>query len=392
MANKILIVDDDIDTLQLVGTMLERQGFQILAANNGLKAIELAQKDKPDLILLDVMMPGMDGYEVTRRLRTMENTAFIPIIMFTAKAQVDDKVEGFEAGADDYLTKPTHPAELIARVKKILTRPKTGALTIEDTSPTLATGQLIGVLASKGGLGVSTLALNLGVSIHQQTDQYVTVAELRPGQGDIGIYLGYAQPDGLSNLLRKPAAEIRLEDVESELITHGSGIQLLLSSSRPTDIDLMQATDQIEAITRHLISLSPYTVVDMGVGLPTANQRIAKLCDTIVVIVEPSRHSITQTNLLLSSLEDLGVSKDKVKVVLINRQRLEITIPANQLAQQIGIQLAGVLTPAPELFYQAATRHQPAVNHQPNSLVVNQINKLADSIATQDKEQTAQRA
>ncbi len=118
MANKILIVDDDFDTLHMVGKMLERHGFEIAAANNGEKAIQLAQTEHPDLIILDVMMPGMDGYEVTRKLRAIETTAYIPIILFTAKAQVDDKLEGFEAGADDYLTKPTHPAELIARVKE----------------------------------------------------------------------------------------------------------------------------------------------------------------------------------------------------------------------------------------------------------------------------------
>ena len=77
MDKKILIVDDDIDTLQLVGTMLERQGFKILAANNGEKAITLAQGEIPDLIILDVRMPGMDGYEVTRRLRAVESTAYI---------------------------------------------------------------------------------------------------------------------------------------------------------------------------------------------------------------------------------------------------------------------------------------------------------------------------
>ena len=106
MAEKILVVDDDIDTLRLVGLMLQRQGYQIVAASNGQQALQMAHAEKPDLILLDVMMPDMDGYEVTRRLRADTQTNTIPIIMFTAKTQVDDKVTGFEAGADDYLAKP----------------------------------------------------------------------------------------------------------------------------------------------------------------------------------------------------------------------------------------------------------------------------------------------
>jgi pilus assembly protein CpaE len=112
MTEKILIVDDDIDTLKLVGLMLERQGYQISVASNGSIGLSKAATEIPDLILLDVMMPDLDGYEVTKKLRADPSLASIPIIMFTAKTMVDDKVAGFEAGVDDYLTKPTHPAEL----------------------------------------------------------------------------------------------------------------------------------------------------------------------------------------------------------------------------------------------------------------------------------------
>ncbi len=122
MAEKILIIDDDVDTLKLVGLMLERQGYRIAVASNGTLGISRAAAEKPDLILLDVMMPDLDGYEVTRRLRADPALAHIPIIMFTAKSMVDDKVAGFEAGVDDYLTKPTHPAELTAHVKAVLSR------------------------------------------------------------------------------------------------------------------------------------------------------------------------------------------------------------------------------------------------------------------------------
>ena len=122
MAEKILIVDDDVDSLKLIGMMLQRQGYEIVAASNGQQALARARADEPELIILDVMMPDMDGYEVCRRLRHDSTTQAIPIIMFTAKTLVDDKVAGFEAGADDYLTKPTHPSELQSHVKALLAR------------------------------------------------------------------------------------------------------------------------------------------------------------------------------------------------------------------------------------------------------------------------------
>ncbi len=126
MAQRILIVDDDPRALELIGLILSGQGYEVRQAGNGMAALEQARAGLPDLIILDVMMPDMDGFEVTRRLRADPQTAHIPIVMFTAKTMVDDKVTGFEAGADDYLSKPVHPAELVARVKAVLARGRQG--------------------------------------------------------------------------------------------------------------------------------------------------------------------------------------------------------------------------------------------------------------------------
>src|SRR5512136_2728938 len=157
MVEKILIIDDDLDTLKLVGLMLQKQGYQIVAANNGPQGLTQAETENPDLILLDVMMPEMDGYEVTKRLRANPLTTNTPILMFTAKTQLDDKVTGFEAGADDYLTKPTHPSELHAHVKALLARTSKGKLSTTPL-PTDVPSMTIGVLAPRGGQGVSTVA------------------------------------------------------------------------------------------------------------------------------------------------------------------------------------------------------------------------------------------
>src|SRR3990172_4148731 len=154
MADKILIVDDDLDTLKLVGLILQRHGYQIAAANGGMQALNKVAAEHPDIILLDLMMPDLDGYEVTRRIRANALLAHIPIIMFTAKTLLDDKVAGFEAGADDYLTKPTHPAELVAHVKALLARSQAArAATGGDHA------RMIAFLAGKGGVGTSTIAL-----------------------------------------------------------------------------------------------------------------------------------------------------------------------------------------------------------------------------------------
>ena len=361
--------------------ILIRNGFKILASNNWEKALQIVEEEKPDLILLDVMMPGMDGYEVTRKLRAMENTAFIPIILFTAKAQVDDKLEGFEAGADDYLTKPTHPAELIARVNTILTRPKTGTLSMgEDTAPSIEDANVVGIIAAKGGIGVSTLAINLAVSVHNQTNDYVTLAELRPGLGSIGLQLGYRKSDALNNLLQKSTGDILLRDVERELVTHGSGIQILLASYNPIDAQLSSKTDQIETVVKHLPRISKGTILDLGSGLTEINRRILPICTQVLVVVEPLTSTIIQTKALINNLKELGVAEHSIYPVLVNRIRLEISVPNSQVQQELGIQLGGVIMPAPELAVQAASRNEPIVTYQPDSITTRQFQKLAEVV------------
>jgi DNA-binding response OmpR family regulator len=120
MANKILVVDDDFRTLKLVGLVLDQEGYDVLAAESGEEGLEKARAQDPDLIILDIRMPGLDGYEVAQRLRSDPATADVPILMLTARAELEDRMTGFEVGADDYLIKPIHRRELISRVESVL--------------------------------------------------------------------------------------------------------------------------------------------------------------------------------------------------------------------------------------------------------------------------------
>ncbi|MBR3305210.1 MAG: response regulator transcription factor [Christensenellaceae bacterium] len=119
MTNKVLMIDDDENICRLVKLNLEKEGFQVLVAYDGESGLDLVSRENPDLILLDIMMPGMDGVEVLRQIRKDRTT---PVIMLTAKADTFDKVLGLELGADDYITKPFDTKELTARIKAVIRR------------------------------------------------------------------------------------------------------------------------------------------------------------------------------------------------------------------------------------------------------------------------------
>jgi len=377
MPEKILIVDDDLETLRLVGLMLQRQGYQVVAANNGNQAMTVAHTEMPDLIVLDVMMPDMDGYQVTRQLRAKPETANVPILMFTAKSQVDDKVVGYEAGVDDYLTKPVHPVELVARIKALLSRGKG-----RKNGGPAEKGYTIGVLAPKGGLGVSTMVLNLALAYYQRIKLDLIGAEMFPGHGSWGVELGFANPAGLCNLLRLKSPEITAALVERELIRTTYGIRLLMASNHKKDIELATSVAQIEQVITQLQQLTRLLLLDLGtMGLPMFD-KVLSMCQELIVVTEPYPVAITCTRLLLDELTERGFGKLRpITLVLINRVRAEVQLSITQVQDRLGMSISHVMPPAPEQAFQSGMRNVPLIMVQPDGLVAQQFYRLADTIA-----------
>lgn len=119
---RILIIEDERDIADLIAFNLERAGYEVVQAHDGIEGVETALRERPDLVVLDLMLPGRDGFAVFRELRRDARASAIPVIMLTARAQTEDRIQGLEAGADDYLTKPFSPKELLLRVRAILKR------------------------------------------------------------------------------------------------------------------------------------------------------------------------------------------------------------------------------------------------------------------------------
>ena len=134
MANKILVVDDDLNICELLKLYLENDGYVVYTANDGKQAVDMFKNKTPDLVLLDIMLPKMDGWQVCREIR---KTSSVPIIMLTAKGETLDKVLGLELGADDYVVKPFDTKEVMARVKAVLRRTKGDSEATEDKKKTV---------------------------------------------------------------------------------------------------------------------------------------------------------------------------------------------------------------------------------------------------------------
>jgi Flp pilus assembly CpaE family ATPase len=346
--------------------------------------LEKAFEEDPDLILLDVMMPDMDGYEVTRRLRQNPSTLETPILMFTAKTQLDDKVIGYEVGANDYLTKPTHPSELQARVKTLLSR-------TADKKPQISSakdenqGYIIGVLGARGGLGTTTMSVNLGAGLQSRTKSDVVVAEMLPGQGALALDVGVENSRGLVDLLSlNKLSDITRDKVREVLVYHPSGLKLLLASDRARDMHLINQTANYEHLVKRLAGLARFVVLDLGVGLQPFAEKILHLCDEVLIVLEGNPNTITHTKALIDDIAALGISKKNVRVVLNNRVRSDTQLPSSQVQAKLEHEILSTLTPAPELFVQATRMQTPAILCQPDSLTARQITKLVDFITERE--------
>jgi DNA-binding response OmpR family regulator len=378
MAEKILIVDDDIDTLRMVGMLLERQGYAIVAASNGQQGLTLAKSEKPDLILLDLMMPDIDGIEIARRLREDPDTQRVLIIMFTAKGQMEDKLEGFDAGADDYMVKPTQPKELLAHVRAVLKRASTAPAVPAKSYPNR--GHVVGMLAAKGGVGVSTLAVNTAFALREQSKKSVILSDFRPGCGSIGLELGLTNTQGFSRLLGLSPMALNPSVIEPELIQHTSGVSFLLSSAQPQDAHYISATDIFEAIARDLSYLANYTLLDLGVSLTPLNQKVLGQCNQLVLVIEPVAQTIQQSRLMLDYFIQAGFSGERTLVVLVNRIRAGMQLSLGQVQDQLERNASVIITASPELAYQAQVNLSPMILRQPDGINTQQFNSLAQKI------------
>jgi pilus assembly protein CpaE len=299
--------------------------------------------------------------------------------MFTAKSQVDDKVAGYDAGVDDYLTKPVHPAELIAHIKALLTRTRNRPAAVETPKEK---GYMIGVMACRGGMGSSSLAINLASCLSHVQKSPAIAVELRPGQGTWGPELGFNNAEGLNNLLQRKPNEINVQLIEQSLVTTGFGVRLLLASAGFTALDYATYADKLTAIISAISQLKIPAVFDIGTSFLPGFDKVCRKMDEMIILTEPQLITVKRTKNFLDQLNTSNITGGKtIDLVLFNRVRADIQMSSTQVTEELdGMPVSVMIPPAPELANQAAQKHLPMFNLQPEGLVAQQYMRLTEII------------
>ena len=394
IAYKILVIDDHPETLSIIQRVLQQQGYNVLGARSGFRGLALAESENPDLVMVDGMMPEMDGWEVCRQLRGNPRLAEIPIIMFTAVDEAEQKLAGFDAGADDYLTKPTEPDELLERVKTILENrtPKAVAQTqlheplttnIRPTSepkiplPTTMSfpneGSITAVLGARGGAGATTLAINLASSM-ASNGHHTTLLDLDLAQGHIALYLSQKHQHGLNNLLAQPETQWP-QVVQTEISQYNEHLSLLLLHKKLADEPVALRPEQVQNLLQPFIKPNHHLVIDCGHQISPVIESVLSLADQIIVCLRPERVALANARHLLTYLHEISPLEASVQAIIFDFTN-QMNIPHESLEKFLNHPLLAILPISPTEMNKAVNKSIPLVQLNPQakaSILIRQV-------------------
>lgn len=364
----ILVIDDDGNALRLIEFTLTNAGHEVITASRGEEGLQKAFQSPPDLAIIDVMMPQMDGYEACRRLRQNERTTDTPILVFTARIQEIDRQAALEAGANEFLPKTATPDELRNRVEELLAKRRP----VPKTEVTL--GRAITLFSLRGGVGVSSIAVNLAVALARQPDQKVALLDLCFLSSSAPLMLNVKPKVSLANLSKEDAI-ISMDSLEKYMVAHSSGVKVLPATLSLTKEAPVPAKT-VERVLSILKSGFTYTIVDTLSSLDEMTLAALTHSDQIVLVLVPEVASIQTAIVTLQTLRSLGLS-DEAITPIVNNLFARGGLPLKTVQNALKRPIKAVIPHEPELLIQAINSGTPLTLSQPSSAMATATYKLA---------------
>jgi len=363
---RILVIDDEPLNQQLVARALVTLKWEMHFAEDGKSGISQARSLKPDIIITDVMMPDVDGYELTRILRREPQFAATPILVLTTQADLQDKLKSFEVGADDHLTKPFDPAELVVRVTSLLRRME-AVKSARTEGPSGKAGRMIAVQSLRGGTGCSTLAVNLAIGLNSLWREPAILLDLTMTAGQVALMLNMTLKRTWADIAHYTASDLDMDSLSSIISGHESGMHFIAAPTFPSDAETLRA-ETIGAALHLLKSQYEYIVADLPHDFSESAIQALDAADVILMVASPDMASIRAVTAALDTYDKLGYDKEKIKLVLsaifphssLTKEKIETALRMPAIATIPYVQ---------DLFVDAINLGQPPVLEKPHEAV-----------------------
>ncbi len=366
----VLIVDDDKNILRLLEFSLKRIGYTVTTVEDGVQGLAQVQTRPPDLIVADVMMPKMTGYEFCKRVRSKLGLTDTPIIMFSARFQPVDKQTALDAGATDYLPKTTSPDVLIKRITELLPIQQTVVKTKSMT---------IGLLSLRGGVGVTSLAVNLAVALALTYKTQPALVDLTPFGGHAALMLGLRPTSSVADALFASGDQVALDRVKPHFIQHHSGVHLL-ASALVYDHLLHLNDNRLEQLVAALKSGLSFTILDIPHVLEPRFGATLHVIDKIGIVLSPDMPALQSTVMALQGLTRLGVADNKL-VLIVNHTLAHGALPLEVIQKTVRRSILATIPFEPEMI-KAVNSGKPLMLSSPQSAGATAIARLASALVS----------
>jgi pilus assembly protein CpaE len=371
---RVLFIDDEPLNYQLVARALEPLKCELHYSENGRDGVAKARNLNPDIIITDVMMPDITGYEITRILRREPQFSSTPILVLTAQSGLQDKLKSFEAGADDHLTKPFEAAELVARVLSLLRRVETAKVSQLEAAAQEG-ARIIAIHSLRGGTGCSTLAVNLGVGLVGLWKRPTVLLDLTMTAGQVALMLNMTLRRTWADIARFEPEELDADVVGSILSVHESGLSFIAAPTLPSQAETLRGETLGTAI-RLIKNQFDYVIADLPRDFSEPAIRALDLADVILLLASPDMASVRAVTAALDTYEKLGYPKDKIKFVL------NATFPHSNLSKEkiepaLGMTAFATLPYVQDVFVNAINLGQPLLFDKPDLPISGLLEDLA---------------
>ncbi|MFW6184393.1 MAG: response regulator [Chloroflexota bacterium] len=311
---RILAIDDDQDMCTLIQLALRKHGYEVRTALSGVEGLKELQRFEPDALIIDKMMPEMDGYEVVRRIRRDPQFARVPILILTAEADLEGKVDAFEAGADDYLNKPFANEELIARIAALIRRSQVssgGAASFATDND----ARVIAVHSLRGGIGSTTIAVNIAVALRELWGAPTLLLDMAMLSGHVNLFLDRRVRHTWATLTGYQLEEIDDDLLSSLLHEYKNGMQFIAAPDSPGEAELVRR----EIVEQAMGLLKPsydYIVIDLPHDFDDISLAMLDHADVILLLVAPELAALRAAAMAIDTYGKLGYDLESVELVL----------------------------------------------------------------------------